>query len=72
MTINRFCRSYDVCQHATKKNAQKHVPLIDVPFNHVAINLIGPIIPTCICEHSYILMVVDFVMQYPETPIQTL
>lgn len=54
----------------TNKNSQTPVPLGDTPlidtsFNHVAIDLIGLIIPASLRGHLYTLTV-HFVMRYPE------
>lgn len=69
--VKIFCRSCEVCQRATRKNAQTSallgdIPLIDVPFKWVAINFIGPIIPASMSGHSYILAVEDFMTWYLE------
>ena len=42
------------------------MPLIDVPFKRVAIDLIGPINPTTNERHGYILTIVDYATWYPE------
>ena len=42
------------------------MPLIDVPFKRVAINLIGPLTPTSSEGHRYILTMVDYASRYPE------
>ena len=45
--IIRFCRSCDVCQRTVKKGNVKEVPLgsmplIDMPFKRVAVDVVGP------------------------------
>ncbi|GFO10965.1 gypsy retrotransposon integrase-like protein 1 [Plakobranchus ocellatus] len=48
--VTRYCRSCDVCQRTVKKGTVprvplEKVPLIDTPFQRVAIDLVGPINP---------------------------
>ena len=55
-----YCRSCDVCQKTVSKDGVSRVPLgktslIDMPFKRVAIDLIGPIIPSSDKGHRYIL-----------------
>ena len=42
------------------------MPLIDTPFDRVAIDLIGPLHPTSEEGHKYILTLVDYATRYPE------
>ena len=42
------------------------IPLIDVPFQRVAMDLIGPIHPVSDRGHRYILTIVDYATRYPE------
>ena len=69
--ITSFCRSCDVCQKTTAKGSVPHVPLgdmplIDMPFRRVAVDLVGPISPPSEKEHRYILTLVDYATRYPE------
>ena len=46
--VTSFCRSCDVCQKTTAQGSVPHVPLgdmplIDMPFRKVAVDLAGPI-----------------------------
>jgi len=48
--ITRFCRSCDICQRTIAKGRVPSVPLgkmpiIDTPFDRVAVDLFGPIFP---------------------------
>ena len=48
--IRRYCQSCDICQRTIQKGRVTNVPLgttplIDSPFERVAIDLVGPIIP---------------------------
>lgn len=69
--VRRYCRSCDICQRTTPKGRTTKVPLgemplIDVPFQRVAVDLIGPIQPATDRGNRYILTLVDFATRYPE------
>ena len=69
--VTRFCQSCDICQKTIPKGKVAKVPLgemplIDVPFQTVAVNLIGPITPVSDCGNRNILTVVDYATRYPE------
>ena len=69
--ITSFCRSCDVCQKTTAKESVSRVPLgdmplIDMPFRRVAVDLVGPISPPSEKGHRYILTLVDYATRYPE------
>lgn len=59
--VSRRCKSCDICQKPLEK-----MPLIDMPFKRVAIDLIGPISPPSKEGHRYILTLVDDATRYPE------
>ena len=66
-----FCRSCGVCQKTTAKGSVPRVPLgdvplINIPFRRVAVDLIGPISPPSEKGHQYILTLVDYATRYPE------
>ena len=42
------------------------MPLIDVPFRRVAVDLVGPLSPPSEDNHRYILTLVDYATRYPE------
>ena len=68
--VARFCKSCDVCQKTIEKGRITKVPLgrmpiIEVPFQRVAIDLVGPLHPPTERGHRYILTVVDFATRYP-------
>ena len=47
------------------------MPLIDVPFKRVAVDIIGPMCPKSEDGHRYILTVIDYATLYPEaTPLK--
>ncbi|XP_062613758.1 uncharacterized protein LOC134275492 [Saccostrea cucullata] len=69
--VRRFCRSCDICQRTTQKGRTTKVPLgdmpiIEVPFRRVAVDLVGPIQPATSKGNRYILTIVDFATRYPE------
>ena len=66
-----FCRSCDVGQKTTAKGSVSRVtlgdmPLIDMQFRKVAVNLVGPISPPSEKGHRYILTLVDYDTRYLE------
>ena len=69
--VSRHCKSCDICQKTVNKGSVPKVPLqkmplIDMPFKRVAIDLIGPIKPPSEEGHRYILTLVDYATRYPE------
>ena len=69
--VRNFCRSCDICQRTIQKGKVVkaplgRMPLIDVPFQRVAMDLIGPIHPVSDRGHRYILTIVDYATRYPE------
>ena len=75
--ITLFYHSCDVCQHTVSKGHVSKVPLgkmpiIDMLFKRVAIDIIGEIFPASSRRHRYILTLVDFVRRYAEAvPLKT-
>ena len=69
--VTRYCRSCEICQKTVPKGKVTKVPLgempiMDVPFHRVAVDLIGPITPVSDNGNRYILTIVDFATKYPE------
>lgn len=69
--IKRYCRSCPSCQKSSIKGRTKPVPMhkmpiIDTPFERVAIDLVGPLSPTSSGGHKYILTLVDYSTSFPE------
>ena len=69
--ILRFCRSCDICQRTISKGRIFKVPLgsmpiIDAPFQRIAIDIVGPIQPMTERGNRYILTLVDYATRYPE------
>ena len=66
-----FCRSCDVCQKMYPKGKVMKVPLgqlslIDTPFERVAVDLVGPIVPVTERGNMYLLTFVDYSTRYPD------
>ena len=56
--VRRHCQSCDICQRTTPKGRTTKVPLgstplIDAPFDRVAIDIVGPIVPCSDRGHRY-------------------
>ncbi|XP_078336880.1 uncharacterized protein LOC144626502, partial [Crassostrea virginica] len=69
--VRRFCQSCDICQRTLQKGKVSKVPLermplIDEPFQRVAVDLVGPLFPTTDRGNKYILTLVDYATRYPE------
>ena len=69
--VRHYCRSCDICQRTIQKGKITKVPLgkmpiIDVPFQHIAMDLVGPISPVSDRGKRYILTIVDYATRYPE------
>ena len=66
-----FCRSCDVCQKTLSKGRVAKVPLgkiplMDLPFKRVAVDLIGLITPESDKGLRYVFTLVDYATRYPE------
>ncbi|XP_072019480.1 uncharacterized protein [Amphiura filiformis] len=69
--IRRYCQSCDICQRTIPKGRVTKVPLgempiIDTPFERVAVDIVGPIKPITDRGHRYILVLIDYATRYPE------
>ena len=69
--ITRYCRSCDVCQRTVPRGRITKVPLgsmplIDTPFERIAVDIVGPIHPMSNNRNRYILTIIDFATRYPE------
>ena len=69
--VTSFCRSCDVCQKTTAKGSVPRVPLgdmplIDMPFRRVAVDLVGSISPPSEKGHRHILILIDYATRYLE------
>ena len=76
--VTNYCRSCDICQRPLDKGRVTpvplgKVPLIDVPFHRVAMDLIGPLHPATDQGNRFILTVVDYATRYPDaTPLRNI
>ncbi|XP_069108942.1 uncharacterized protein [Argopecten irradians] len=69
--VTRYCRSCDVCQKTISKGRVTKVPLgtmplIDVPFQRVAVDIVGPLKLVTDRGNRFILTLVDYATRYPE------
>ena len=69
--VDRYCKSCDICQRTVPKGRVTKaplgkMPLIETPFQRVAIDLVGPIAPITEKGNRYILTLVDYATRYPE------
>ena len=69
--VTRYCQSCDICQRTIDRGGVRKVPLqcppvVEVPFQKVAIDLIGPLAPPSERKHRWILTLVDCATRYPE------
>ena len=69
--IRRFCASCDICQRTAprgtvRKAPLEKMPLIDIPFSRVGVDLVGPIVPASDRNNRYIIVMVDHATRYPE------
>jgi len=69
--VTRFCRSCDICQRTIAKGRVPSVPLgkmpiIDTPFDRIAVDLVRPIFPPTKRGNKYIRTVMDYATRYPD------
>jgi len=69
--VKDYCQTCDICQKIISKGRVAPVPLqqmpvVDVPFKRIAVDLVGPISPCSDRGHKYILTVVDVATRFPE------
>jgi len=70
-SVVRFVRSCDICQRSVPRGRVTKVPLgkmpvIDIPFQRVAVDLIGPFSPASSQGNRFVLTLVDYATRYPE------
>ena len=76
--IRRFCQSCDKCQNTIPKGKVGNVPLgqmplLDTPFQRVALDLVESINPMTDGKNRYILTIVDYATRYPDAiPLQNI
>ncbi|XP_040070203.1 uncharacterized protein LOC115319763 [Ixodes scapularis] len=69
--VTRFVKSCDTCQRTVPKHLVGRVPLgnmpvIETPFQRVAIDIVGPLSQTSEKGNRYALTMVDFATRYPD------
>ena len=69
--VKLHCLSCDICQKTFPRGKVSPVPLekmplIETPFERVAVDLVGPIQPVTDRKNRYILTLVDYATRYPE------
>ncbi|XP_070174729.1 uncharacterized protein [Littorina saxatilis] len=69
--VGKYCRTCDVCQKTSSKGRVpaaplQKMPLIDVPFKKICIDLVGPFKPVSSTGFRYILTIVDTATRFPE------
>ncbi|XP_042148654.1 uncharacterized protein LOC121837179 [Ixodes scapularis] len=67
----RYVASCDTCQRTTPKGHTRKaplvkVPIIDTPFQKVAIDIVGPLNPRSAQGNRYILTMIDYATRYPD------
>jgi len=74
--LDQFCKSCEVCQLTVSKGRVSKTPLgqmpiIDTPFERVAVDLVGPLPPASESGNRFILTMVDYATRYLEaTPLK--
>src|SRR5678816_2418976 len=69
--VRRYVLSCDTCQRAVDKKVNYrapmgHLPIVDVPFNQICVDIIGPVNPMSIRGYRYVLTIIDLSTRYPE------
>lgn len=69
--VTRYVKSCDICQRTIPKHLVGRVPLgnmpiINTPFQRVAIDIVGPLSPRSANGNRYVLTMVDFATRYPD------
>lgn len=69
--VKRYVKSCDVCQRTVPKGRVGRAPLgnmpmVDMPFRKVAIDIVGPIPPASYKGNRYVLTLVDMATRYPD------
>ena len=68
---SRYCKSCHVCQVTAKQGAVQKAPMLisklaTQPFDHIAMDLVGEIVPPSAKGHRYILTIICTSSRYPE------
>ena len=73
--IEDYCRACPECQRTSPRPSVRNplipMPLIEVPFERLALDIVGPL-PRTSRGHRSILVMVDYMTRYPEAvPLRT-
>ena len=67
--VERYCQSCPVCQRVAPRPSARNplipMPIIETPFDRIALDIVGPL-PKTSRGHRYILVLVDYATRYPE------
>ena len=67
--VVEFCRSCEACQKCGHRKPARvpmvPMPVVDVPFSRVAMDLVGPLPRSC-AGNRYVLVLCDYATRYPE------
>lgn len=74
--VAKHCAACVRCQYTSPEGVKKAplypLPIIDVPFKRVGMDLVGPLTPSA-RGHKYLLVIVDYASRYPEAfPLTTM
>ena len=69
--VTHYCQSCDACQRTIPKGRVpcaplQQMPIISDPFQRIAIDIVGPVVPSSSSGYKYILTIVDVATRYPE------
>ena len=69
--VRRYCESCEQCQKVVPRGRVpkvplQHLPLVEEPFQRVALDLVGPITPMSDRGNRFILVTVDYATRYPD------
>ena len=73
-SVREWCKTCDKCQRTIPKGRNPkaelgRMPIIDVPFKRIAIDIIGKISPMSESKNQYILTLIDFATRFPEAVV---
>ncbi|KAL0154420.1 hypothetical protein M9458_050269, partial [Cirrhinus mrigala] len=67
--VKRFCQACPTCQRTAPRKPPPNplipLPIIDVPFERIGMDLVGPL-PKSARGHEHILVIVDYATRHPE------
>src|ERR1043165_1594311 len=69
--VRRFVLSCDICQRTVDKKVtyrapMGHLPVLDIPYKCICVDIIGPINPMSSRGHRYVLTIFDLSTRYPD------